>query len=256
MKYVIAMPIRDKPTPETVWALENNSPPHLLLTEVGKPVDEARNALARQILELDPMPEIVVWLDDDAWWLPGAIEDLVTTLQRHPGHALMCGGFSERMPHSSAVAGGFGIEKLRPGPVGQSECNVEYGQIVPIEWCGFHAVALRTSALYDLGANPFSPLPGLGEDYTFCRRLIEKNLKLACNPAISFAHIEISNGLAFLPGFPPFKIENGRARAVEQKDLATMKGTSIVGESIQDSSGIATLRIQAKTERIRSYGLP
>ena len=119
---LIAMPMRDKPTRETLWALKNATPEHILLTEVGLPVDEARNALAKRILEFES-EEFVMWLDDDAWWLPGSIEDFVSSLRALPDHALVCRGFSERRPYSSAVAGGFG-KTLKLGPVGQSGCNV------------------------------------------------------------------------------------------------------------------------------------
>ena len=253
-KFVIAMPIRDVPTLETLSALEHNSPPHRLVTEVGKPVDEARNLLARRLLEFDPAPEIVVWLDDDAWWMPGALEELVATLERLPHLALLCGGFSQRTAYGNAVAGGFG-RILRPGPVGEPQCNAEFGQIVPIEWCGFHAVAIRTSALRQLGANPFTPINGLADDYSFCKRLLGKNCILACHPAVSFAHIEAANGLAFLPGMPPFKIENRKARPVEMRDLPAIKGASVAHKR-DDAIGFGVVRIQMKEEDecIRSYG--
>lgn len=55
----ILMPIRDVPTPQTLYALEHNvETPCTLLTVTGKPVDEARNELRKRVLELTPVPDV------------------------------------------------------------------------------------------------------------------------------------------------------------------------------------------------------
>jgi len=71
---LIAMPMRDKPTRETLWALKDATPGHTLFTEVGLPDDEARNALAKRILEHES-EEFVAWIDDEAWCMPGSIDN-------------------------------------------------------------------------------------------------------------------------------------------------------------------------------------
>ena len=245
------MPMRDTPTRETLWALKNATPQHTLLTEVGLPVDEARNALAKRILEYDS-EEFVAWIDDDACWMPGSIEELVSNLTALPDCSLVCGSFSERRPYGNAIAGGFG-RVLQPGPPGQAGCNVFFGQVVPIEHCGFHFLVMRTAALRTLGPKPFDTLGLRGEDYSFCHRLVSQGGKLACNPAVAAAHIEVKNGLAFLPGHPPFKIEGGRARALKPQDVGALQGVAPVGR-VKNPDGTRALRIEMKTQQVRSYG--
>lgn len=251
---IIAMPLRDKMTRETELALKHNTGPHQLLTVAGKPVDEARNELAARVLALSPRPEVVVWIDDDAWWLPGAVETLAATLHERPDLAMVAGGFSRRIPHSTAVArriAGDTSTELKPVPRGVAGGDCYLGDIVDIAECGMHACAVRTSAMQDCGPEPFA-LMDAGEDLSFCARLRDRGFKIACAPAITFGHIDTTTGFAYLPLMPPGKIENGKARALTPADLRGVPG--IVRAVPFWKNGRRGLRVEQRTEAGRSYG--
>ncbi|HEV2740818.1 MAG TPA: glycosyltransferase family 2 protein [Candidatus Elarobacter sp.] len=216
----ILMPMRDKPTRETTAALTSNTGPHTLLTERGKPVDDARNALSVQALALDPLPEIVVLIDDDAWWFPGAVEALVRELKAQPSFAMLVGGFSKRIPHSPTVAYVRAGDASSALILGQ---NCLPNTVVEIEECGLHACAVRTSALRALGPAPFALRSDKGEDLEFCARLREHGFKIGCIPSVTFAHVDDNVGAVFVPMMGPCEIADNRLRPSQAKGVQTLR---------------------------------
>jgi hypothetical protein len=93
-KIIVCMPMRDKMRPETAQALRDNMDGFdvTLLHEIGKPVRQARNALAQRVSQLRLPPETpVLWSDDDAWWLPGTIAKMVDALNGCPSSSAVFG---------------------------------------------------------------------------------------------------------------------------------------------------------------------
>lgn len=61
----------------------------------------------------------------------------------------------------------------------------------PVEGCGFGFVLLKTSVLRKLREKDiswFEPLPGMGEDLSFCERLKEFNIPIMCDTTIQLGH--------------------------------------------------------------------
>jgi hypothetical protein len=218
---VIAMPMRDKMTRETELALKHNTPPHRLVTVTGLPVDEARNELARQVLALNPVPKVIVSIDDDAYWDRGAVEALTDTLNRLPEYAMVTAAYSPRLPGAPIAAWLSTDPKSQLAPVLPGAPN--YGKVIPIARCGLHAYAVRTDALRALGADPYA-VAGADESFSFCDRLIAKGFRIGCATAVPFAHCDVTTGLAFLPGAPPLKIENGIARVFVRDGVMEFRG--------------------------------
>jgi hypothetical protein len=195
-----------------------------------------------------------VWIDDDAFWVPGAVGALVDALEQRPGLAMVAGGFCLRLPNSACAAwqrAGNSTSALIPGVPGVNGANCPLNAVVPIEACGFHGCAVRASALATLGPEPFNVLGDTGEDWLFCERLRGHGFRMACIPAITFLHIDQERGLAFAPASIALKIEHGRPHPLEPRDAERLPR-----ELVQQvwAAGRRGLRVEFKTESVRSYG--
>jgi hypothetical protein len=256
---VIAMPVRDEISEPTKYALAHHTPPHRLLTVVGKPVDEARNDLAKQVLALDPVPEFFVWIDDDAWWLPRSIEALSNVLRQLPQVAMVAGSFSRRIPHTPATAwriAGDPASALVPVRPGTAGGNCTWTDVVQIEECGLHACVVRTPAIRLLGDAPFSVLPALPEDQAFCQRLREHGFEIVCAPGIMFLHYDVKTDLAYAPAQPPLRIEGGKGRLLDGRDTANIRKSPGLMEmkEIVGPDGRRQILVKQRFESMRSYG--
>lgn len=79
--------------------------------------------------------------------------------------------------------------------------------LVEIEVCSFHFVMHRLDVLERVGANPFETDGSCGEDVAFCRRVREKGGRIYCAPGLLVAHVDPNDGVAYLPGEPPCRVE-------------------------------------------------
>jgi hypothetical protein len=245
---VIAMPVRDAMTRETRQALAHNTGPHTLLTVTGKPVDEARNELAKRVLSLEPLPEFVVWIDADAWWLPGAVERLIEPLRHVPSLAMVAGYFCRRTPNAPAVA------NVRAGDASSAvvlgrDCGEN--DVRMIAECGMHACAVRVSALRALGAHPFA-VSMVGEDLAFCKRLRDQGFAIGCAAGITFAHVEAA-GIAFVPNSGPLTIADGRPRALTGDEFARRLQRAGIPVTFYDR-GRGRLVARVDVQAARTYG--
>lgn len=233
-------------TRETRQALDDNAGPHLLLTVTGKPVDEARNELAERVLSLNPVPEFVVWIDDDAWWLPGAVERLIEPMRSVPNLAMVSGAFCARIPNSPTRAYRRAGDPFSSVVLGRG-CGGR--DVVLIEECGLHACAVRTSALRALGDRPFA-ITNVSEDLAFCRRLRDRGFTIGCAIGVTFAHIEADAGIAFVPDSGPVEIIEGQKRDLTPDEFARRLQRANIQVTMTDKGdGHAEARVAA-----RSYG--
>lgn len=63
--------------------------------------------------------------------------------------------------------------------------------LFPVAGCGFGAVMMTTELLRRLQAAyglPFTPLPGFGEDLSFCLRVQELGAEVWCDSSIKLGH--------------------------------------------------------------------
>jgi hypothetical protein len=217
---IVCMPMRDRMTSETAQALRDNMDGFAttLLTEVGKPVREARNALARRVTELGAGGDaLVLWSDDDAWW-PG--RTVLGMIARLPPDAVLFGLHSVRFPWSQPSAiradqqawsddmtlhqGGFWICR---GPLR------DQGDVVGVLAASTHFFIHR-ARLFEGWDEPFSVHPlvrqrlagvlgnvvdQLTDDASFCLNMLNAGIGLYVDAAAPVAHIEADSGAAFLP---------------------------------------------------------
>ena len=204
---LVCMPIRDRMEPETALALERNlSLPFQLLTEIGLPVDIARNRLAESARK--STAEYVVWIDSDCWFEPGTIETKIRALITTASVSVVAAYCSGRLPFSASLAFANGTS-LYP---------VALGEPVPIDWATMHLVVHRRSLLDRLGDHPFTlGEHDLGEDQAFYRLVRECGAGkiVVLNSGSVVAHMD--KGVAFLPGLPPGRIVNNRFEVADAR---------------------------------------
>lgn len=172
--------------------------PHVMLTTSRKPVDVARNELARTALALVErpaalpwiVPELYVfWFDDDAFWRPESLRRALAYLENHREIDILCGSYCAR----EEFCAGSGVPA--PGaPAASDEGAVE------VILCGFHWVLHRPSVLQRIGPDPFTPLDDLSEDFSFCKRAKRAGLRIFEARDVIIPHVDVDTGRAFLPG--------------------------------------------------------
>jgi hypothetical protein len=147
-----------------------------------------------------PLPDYVLWVDDDNILTPDGLMLLAADLEEHP-EIDMAAGWSWAADALTITAGLF-----MPGKNGKHCGRIEHKTLMAgphdlfrVEWTGFPAVLMRGSLLVDAGEKAFIPIPNnikpwfcYGEDISFClnveghlmvidRRVRVPHLKLADN---------------------------------------------------------------------------
>jgi hypothetical protein len=217
---VVCMPVRDHPTDETAQALRDHLDGYAvrLLTEVGRPVREARNALARRIAALDvPHETPVLWIDDDAWWPPGSVAALASRL---PAAGVSFGLQCVRAPWSLPSGVPADLQpwsqnmELRANAAWSYRGPVrDRGAIVPVLVASTHCFMHRAGLLADRD-EPFTPAPAvrarlagafenvveeLTDDASFCLNMLDAGVPLGVDTAVTVAHVERETQAAFVP---------------------------------------------------------
>ncbi len=238
---IVCMPMRDQMTSETARALRDNMDgcAVTLLTEVGKPVREARNALAQRVVTLGvPGDTLVLWIDDDAWWPAGTVRGLMARL---PADSVVFSLHTVRFPWSQPSGirvdlaswsddmklyqGGFWICR---GPLR------DQGKVVRILAASTHFFMHRARLLdeWDRGfkesghaktGEPFTVHPAvkqrlhgafgnivdlITDDASFCLNMLNAGVQLWIDTMAPVAHIEADTGAAFLPLREVMRVSN------------------------------------------------
>lgn len=219
----VLMPTRDgQMSIETHLALNSNSGPMPMLNIVESrlPVVEARNSLAQKLLQAKREWQYVLnyalWIDSDAWWPPGTIARMLQIMAQRRDLDMLAASSSDRKPFCSGgqfvMHGGLPMVLIPHGtraPIGMQSCpRYTPGEVVEIDATSFHFVLMRTSLLERVGPSPFN-VPDTGfyaEDMQFCFRAKKAGAKVACDTGSIVAHIDIENGLAFIPNQRPGKV--------------------------------------------------
>jgi hypothetical protein len=174
--------------------------PYVLLTASRKPVDIARNELARTALKVIERPAALPWVarelycfwfDDDSFWRPEQLSRAIKYLENHREIDILFGSYCAREEFCASS----GV----PAPGAP-----DAGNDGALEIClaGFHWVLHRKDVLRKIGPDPFTPLDNLSEDFSFCKRAKRAGLRLFEARDIIVPHIDVDKGLAYLPGQP------------------------------------------------------
>jgi hypothetical protein len=234
---LVLMPRRSEISPQTRLALLQNMDglPFRMLEETGRPVDEARNALAARALEACGSDTLCLWIDDDCYWCAGTVELLISTFRKHADVDVLTAYFGPRAPFATPLC------LLRPNDVTSAPRegrDFRVGEIVPIASASMNCVLHRAALLREAGPEPFSPLPGsLGEDHSFFERLRALGRRTALATGIVVAHCE--GDLAFVPGRRPFCVVDNRLQLTDDPRSDAEIAAAYAGRNLRRSYGPA-----------------
>ena len=187
MRTLIAIPAMEQIFTVTAQCMMNLRTVDEVFTQfaVRMPVDVARNMLAKYALENEY--DRILWIDSDMTFNGDLMEKLSADIDE--GYDLVCGLFFKRkFPVEPVIS-----KRLQVMPP-ESEPYLDYPRdtLFPVAGCGFGAVMMRTEILRDLDEPPFSLIPGMSEDYSFCARIAQRGRKMACDSRIKVGHVGLS----------------------------------------------------------------
>lgn len=198
MRTLIAMPCGDTVPADTLQAvigLRVSTPVQFTLVR-GSLVYDARNRLAE--IAVSEGFDRVLYLDSDMVWEPDMLERFHAQLDE--GREVVCGLYTTRKPPIQTTLYKAMYLEQRPGekfsrPVLERMEGYPLDTPFRVKGCGFAGVMLRTEVLQRITENfgtPFSPLPGFGEDLSFCLRAAELGIEIWCDPRIRFGHVGVA----------------------------------------------------------------
>lgn len=198
MKTLVAIPCGDTvpaDTLQSVICLRVESPVQFTLVR-GSLVYDARNRLAEIAMGGDF--DRILYLDSDMVFEP----DMLTRFhgQLDEGKEVVCGLYTTRKPPIQTTLYSAMYLEQEPGakfskPVLERMEGYPLDTPFRVKGCGFAGVMLTVDVLRRItetfGA-PFSPLPGFGEDLSFCLRAADLGIDIWCDPRIRFGHVGVA----------------------------------------------------------------
>lgn len=189
MKTMIAIPCMDTVQTEFAQSLVSLHPvgqirPAFMSSSL---IYKSRTDLS--LIALAEKADFVLWLDSDMVFPPSLLVDLMADME---GRDIVSGICHMRRPPYTPVL----YEKLRQGlepAENDSKKLIDYPKDAPfkVEGCGFGCVLMRTSVLQtivDKYHDVFTPLPGYGEDLSFCIRARGCGFDIWADPRIQVGH--------------------------------------------------------------------
>ena len=156
----------------------------------GSLVFDGRNILADTAVRENF--DRVLWLDSDMVFDPYLFRRLSEHLDL--GKEMVSGLYvSRKAPIHPVIYKSIRRDPLDNGflPVAETYDDYPRDSLFPIAGCGFGAVMMTTELLRRLQAAyglPFTPLPGFGEDLSFCLRVQELGAEMWCDSSIKLGH--------------------------------------------------------------------
>lgn len=193
MKLLIAVPCMD--TVQTLFFISamNMARPAgcQVAVSCSSLIYNARNLLAKKAV--DEGFDRVLWLDSDMRFEPDLIEKMSAHLDA--GLEYISGlYFTRKAEVKPCVYKKLGIGKDAQGRQIPIAANyMDYPEdLFEIAGSGFGAVMMTTDLIRRCGGQPFFPVAGFGEDFSFCLRAREAGAKLYCDGRIKLDHIGVS----------------------------------------------------------------
>ena len=190
MKTMVCVPCMDTVQTDFVRSLVAMRPVGDVVPEfvAGSVVYHSRNRLAQKAVEEGY--DFTLWLDSDMVFPPNLMEVLMEDMT---GKNLVTGVCHMRRPPYRPCI----WKTLRQGIDMEENQSVGYddyprGGMFQVEGCGFACIMVRTGVIKDVIARyseAFAPLPGYGEDLSFCIRARACGHQIYCDPRLQIGHI-------------------------------------------------------------------
>lgn len=187
MKTFIAIPCFEHIEVDFVSCIENLN--RVGLTSVnflaGSLVYDARENLLDAALK--EKADYILWLDSDMTFDPNLLNNLIAS-----GKDFVSGLYFRRKPPFSPVI----FKTIKLGFDGQHETEnydqYPENQLFEIDACGFGAVLMKSEMAIEMHKKDktlFAPIPGYGEDISFCIRAKRAGYDLWCDSRVKLGHI-------------------------------------------------------------------
>ena len=185
-KVLISVPCRDQISVKFVEHLMNLVKPCECMYRFGTSglVFDARDEACS--IALSGKYTHVLFIDSDMYFEPMA---LVKALERKTD--VLTGLYFKRKDnHEPVLYKAIGQRQYKEDGDAEIETDLERDYF-PVEGCGFGFVLVRTEVLkkmHSKNVSWFEPMPGLGEDLSFCERLKEFDVPIMCDTTIALGH--------------------------------------------------------------------
>jgi len=192
MKVMICIPsydIVDVPFVRSLIALEHVGETSCNFM-TGSLVSVSRDNLAAIAIGNDT--DYVLWLDSDMTFEPNLLKNLLKDIEEKGCDIVTALAFRRQIPYNPAI-----YKKIRMGATAK-ECITENYDDYPenslfeIDACGMAGCLMKTKVLkdiIDIGHTAFMPIPGYGEDISFCIRARKLGYKIFCDSSVKMGHI-------------------------------------------------------------------
>ena len=187
MKYLIAIPCMD--TMPTAFVRSLVSTRIIGICEISFAISsliyDARNRLAHKAA-IEGFDR-VLWLDSDMTYPPDLMERLASHLDA--GIEMVSGLYIKRKAPIEPVIYKSGTLDT---PTNDPYLDYPRDALFEVAGCGFGAVMMTADLIRAVGdayGAPFSPVPGAGEDLSFCYRVRALGRKIWCDSAIKLGHV-------------------------------------------------------------------
>lgn len=151
-------------------------------------VYDARNTLCEKAVK-DGFDRIL-WLDTDMVFPVDTFAKLHADLDT--GKEFVCGLYTTRRePIHPVIYDSLSFSE-KDGPQAHWMEEIPKDKIFEIAACGFGCVMMSTKLVEDIAdqfGRPFTPIPGFGEDLSFCIRASQMGRRMFCDPTIMLGHI-------------------------------------------------------------------
>lgn len=157
---------------------------------VGTLVNFARDKLAGHAMHSGA--DYILWLDSDIVFNDDLLIRLMADIRGADDRDLVTGIYHyRRPPYKPVIWEKFKREDINGVKEKEQYLNYPKDRIFQIEACGFGGCLMKTEMVYAItekyGAL-FGPLPGCGEDMSFCVRATAMGYQLWADPAIQLGH--------------------------------------------------------------------
>lgn len=187
-KVLIAVPALDTMPTQTAYSmlsLKRDCPSRFSFI-VRASCHDARNMLAREAIESGA--DRVLWIDSDMVFQ----DDLMLRLGEDldAGWDMVCGIYFKReLPVTPVI-----YKRVEMANGVEPYLDYPRDSVFPVAGCGFGAVMMTTDLLKRADTHntgPFTLLPHLSEDLSFCKRATDAGARIACDSRIKVGHVGV-----------------------------------------------------------------
>lgn len=157
--------------------------------ESGSLVYMARSNLTAKAL--DGNFDYIFWLDSDMTFEPNVLKRLVHDAEYYGLDCVTGICFKRSFPTYPTILKELSWDD--GANIAEPYKDYPKDELFDIAGCGLACCLVKVDALKAVmdkyQCSPFEPLPGLGEDYSFCYRLAGCGIRMMCDSRVKFGHV-------------------------------------------------------------------